>query len=499
MPRLTAGIVAMSSALAAGTLGLTTAAPLAQAAVAWALFAAAMALYLFVQRVGAAGLCAWPLAAVYLGYLFYAGSFAWHPVLIIGLVVLGVLLGALLPTHSLILVAPALGTVLLAVAWPADPGFSRVVVLFVIALLWQAVGLRVLFPPRHLWSMNRTELRARRREQWRRAVIWGAGALLAGLVVFALLVPRVSGPGPRTAKRWARLQGTGALGRPGIIASPASAFYLSGRAWPIALVSEQPRLLDRLTVLVRGRGIGRDIDSLRTIKDADEIAAMRRAGAITSQAFADVAPLIRRGVKEAELENAILRSFAAHGATGLAFPCIVASGANATQPHYQANLADLTDGLVVIDIGCSVDYYASDQTRTFPVRGRWTPAERRLLAAVLEAKEKARSALRPGVRHSELDRIAKEVVTKGGFEKYWLHSLGHHVGLDVHDPGADLLQAGMVVTIEPGLYIPAGAPIERAYWNLGVRVEDTYLVTAAGSEALTSFSEAPELTLAPGR
>ena len=108
---------------------------------------------------------------------------------------------------------------------------------------------------------------------------------------------------------------------------------------------------------------------MRAVKSEAELEAMRRAAAITSQAFADIEPLIRPGVNEAEIEAQILRTYAENGATGVAFKSIVGSGSNAIIPHYEKNDAEMTEGLVVIDIGCEIDHYASDMTRTFPVKG----------------------------------------------------------------------------------------------------------------------------------
>ena len=216
---------------------------------------------------------------------------------------------------------------------------------------------------------------------------------------------------------------------------------------------------------------------------------MRRAATITASAFRAVAPLIRPGANERELEAAILAAYRDGGATGVAFKSIVGSGANAVLPHYQENDDELQRGLVVIDIGCSVDGYASDLTRTFPVSDEWSAEQRRLLDAVLAAKEEARAALRPGASMRALSRRAHETIKEAGFGPFFIHGLGHHVGVEVHDAHVDELAAGMTVTIEPGIYIPAGSEIDRGYWDLGIRVEDTYLVTDAGGVPLAELPE----------
>ncbi|MDL1879130.1 M24 family metallopeptidase, partial [Cytophagia bacterium CHB2] len=208
---------------------------------------------------------------------------------------------------------------------------------------------------------------------------------------------------------------------------------------------------------------------------------------ITSRAFEHIAPLIKPGCNENEIAQEILNMFRENGATGLAFPLIVGSGANATRPHYSANNAVMNKGLVVIDIGCSVENYASDMTRTFAVNGRLSAAERELMDIVIAAGDSARAHLKPGATMRDLHERAARVIAAAGFGPYFTHMLGHHVGLEVHDPQINTLAAGMVITIEPGIYIPAGAAVDSVYWNLGVRIEDTYIVTENGFEQITHF------------
>jgi Xaa-Pro dipeptidase len=147
----------------------------------------------------------------------------------------------------------------------------------------------------------------------------------------------------------------------------------------------------------------------------------------------------------------------------------------------------MTEGLVVIDIGCSVDGYASDMTRTFPVAGAATVQQQEIIDVVNAAGDAARAALRAGVTMRELDRAARTVIEDAGFGPFFLHGLGHHVGLDVHDPHVSTLEPDMVITIEPGIYISSGADIDPAYWDLGARIEDSYIVTEDGYEEITSY------------
>ena len=158
-------------------------------------------------------------------------------------------------------------------------------------------------------------------------------------------------------------------------------------------------------------------------------------------------------------------------------------------PHYSKNNATLKDGFIVIDMGCMVDGYSMDMTRTFPVNGVYSPAQRRLMDIVLEAKKKSVAALKPGVTMKDMDKIARDLIKKAGFGPYFTHSLGHHVGINVHDAESNILKEGMVVTIEPGIYVPEGSSVDRSYWNLGLRMEDTYLITKNGSEPLTGVTD----------
>ena len=191
---------------------------------------------------------------------------------------------------------------------------------------------------------------------------------------------------------------------PGLLVSKENAFYLFGRPFPVVLVGPRGPVLNRLLLPLLGRSPGREVEEMRTVKDASEVEKMRRAAAITSKAFEDVAPLIKPGANEADLERAILASFERNGANGIAFRCVVGSGKNATLPHYMDNNAELEDGLVVIDIGCSVDGYASDMTRTFPVSGKLTDAQRQLVETVVAAGDAARAMLKPGAKQSGAGR-----------------------------------------------------------------------------------------------
>jgi len=484
-PRLVVGSLALLVGVAVGMTALARIAyPLALLA-ALAVLACGLVVHAVTPRLAVGLAACWPFAAVYLAHVFMGGGISRSTAVVIALMTIGTALGVMFPQPMTGVVGVALGTVLLAFAWPGAVGFWPLLVLFLAGCFWQLLLPRVVRPP--LLGSRPEPDRARVRAALV-AARRGALAVIAGGVLAVLLAPLASSGDPTHATRLEALR-TATSGRPALLLSPGSSFYLCGTAHPVALASPRGGLAGRLAVLLYGRSCSRELARMRAVKSPEELATMRRAAEITASAFRAVAPLIRPGASERDLERAILAAFEAGGATGVAFKSIVGSGANAVLPHYQRNNAPLRDGLVVIDIGCSVDGYASDITRTFPVAGTWTAEQRRLLDVVLAAKEEARAALVPGASLRALNRQAHATIDAAGFGPYFTHGLGHHVGVDVHDAPADLLAEGMVVTIEPGIYIPSGSDLDRRYWNLGVRVEDTCLVTPSGGVPLADLPE----------
>ena len=484
-PRLAVGSFFLLVGLAVAWPALAATSYLLLVVAATAVLATGLALHAVAPRVTMAVAVCWPLPAVYVAHVALGGGFTQSQAALLALAVVGAAIGAVAPQAAAGMLGAALGTVMLAVAWSGLPRFWLWFVLFVAGTVWQLALPIVVRPP----------LVPPRPDPWRvrvrHALAAGAGggvALLAVLLLVVLVAPRPEPVGAARAARLAALR-TATAARPAIVVTAAAGFYLFGRAFPVTLFADSDSLADRLAVLASGRSCSRELARLRTVKDAEELAAMRRAAAITASAFRAVAPLIRPGANERDLEAAILAAFQAGGATGLAFKSVVGSGPHAVLPHYQRNNAELRSGLVVVDIGCSVDGYASDITRTFPVSGEWSKEQRQLLDAVLAAKTEARAALKPGASLRALNRQAHESIDRAGFGKYFIHGLSHHVGIDVHDAHADTLAEGMVVTIEPGIYIPAGSPVDRAYWDLGIRVEDTYLVTKDGGVPLAELPE----------
>ena len=229
------------------------------------------------------------------------------------------------------------------------------------------------------------------------------------------------------------------------------------------------------------------VNELRAVKDAGEIALIRKAVDGTVEAHKAAMRAAKPGMTENELAAVIEYEFKRRGAEGPAFSSIVGSGLNSTVLHYAANSGTMKDGdVVVLDVGGEVSMYASDVTRTLPVNGRFTPRQREIYEIVLGAQQAAVNAFQSGVStigrttENSLYRVAYDYIDSHGKDKagnslgrYFIHGLSHHVGLEVHDPTAPVLAPGMVFTIEPGIYIPEE--------NLGVRIEDTYLVRADGT------------------
>ena len=277
------------------------------------------------------------------------------------------------------------------------------------------------------------------------------------------------------------------------------------------------------------------LDEMRLIKDAHEIDILRKAGAISAaahvRAMQTSARLLRDdsvagGVREYHLEAELLHAFRWAGSQGVAYNSIVAAGSNACILHYRAGDAELKIGdLCLIDAGCELGGYASDITRTFPANGVFSPAQRQLYEIVLAAQQAAIDATRPGNRFSDPHDAATRVLIQGmldvglldksvpgnsdidavlesgSYKQFYMHRTGHWMGMDVHDcgsytePGAALdidskkpsriLQPGMVLTIEPGIYVRPAPGVPEAFWNIGIRIEDDALVTTEGCELLT--------------
>ena len=283
------------------------------------------------------------------------------------------------------------------------------------------------------------------------------------------------------------------------------------------------------------------LDEMRLVKDAHEIALMREAGAISARAHIRAMQRSARmlaadeDVREFHLEAELLHEFRQCGAEAPAYGSIVAAGSNACVLHYRADCAPVKSGdLVLIDAACELHGYASDITRTFPANGKFTGPQRALYDVVLASQEAAIAATRPGARFTDphdaavsvlsqglldlkiLDRTqyssAADVVASRAYFPFYMHRTGHWIGMDVHDCGSyvepseagqtserrdalsgevmidrpsRILQPGMALTIEPGLYIRAAPGVPEAFHHLGIRIEDDAVVTGSGCELLT--------------
>jgi Xaa-Pro aminopeptidase len=278
----------------------------------------------------------------------------------------------------------------------------------------------------------------------------------------------------------------------------------------------------------------------RLRKGSEELALMRRAAHISAGAHARAMRFCGEhfratpngSVREYQIEAELLHEFRRHGAQSPAYPSIVAAGANACILHYAAGSTELRAGeLCLIDAGCELDGYASDITRTFPADGRFTPAQRELYEIVLAAQEAAAAATRPGARQRDAHHAAVRVLAQGmldvglldrkvvgdvdaviesaAYRQFYMHGTGHWLGRDVHDVGEYLslaeealaqadglgkqivmppsrkLEPGMVVTLEPGLYVRQAEGVPERYWNIGIRIEDDAVVTEAGCELIS--------------
>ena len=258
------------------------------------------------------------------------------------------------------------------------------------------------------------------------------------------------------------------------------------------------------------------IDEMRLIKDAHELDLMRRAAAISCGAHRRAMCFTRPGHYEFEVEAELLHEFCRHGARQPAYTSIVAGGANACTLHYIGNNARLNDGdLLLIDAGCEFASYASDITRTFPVNGKFSAAQKDVYEIVLAAQTAAIAAARPGnpwdAPHEAAVRVLAQgfidlklcqgsleaVLESGSYKQFYMHRTGHWLGMDVHDVGEYKLgdawrplTPGMTLTVEPGCYIRPADNVPRELWNIGIRIEDDVLITAKGCEVLTQ--EAPK-------
>ncbi len=262
------------------------------------------------------------------------------------------------------------------------------------------------------------------------------------------------------------------------------------------------------------KNLAKIIERMRLVKSSAEIKLIKKAIKITTEAHKRAMKFKKQGKYEYELQAEIEHSFKSKGAYSDAYTSIVASGNNANTLHYIENNKKLKkDELILIDAGCEYDYYASDVTRTIPVSKKFTKVQKKVYNMVLDTQEKVLKAIRPGVKRTKLQNIAAKNITrslvklgilKGSikklmkneeYKKYYPHGIGHWMGIDVHDqcPYKDKnnkeikLDEGMVITIEPGIYLDAyDKKVPKKYRGIGIRIEDDILVTRCSYKNLSS-------------
>ena len=265
------------------------------------------------------------------------------------------------------------------------------------------------------------------------------------------------------------------------------------------------------------------IHEMRLFKDAHEIDIMRRAAAISARAHIRAMKICRPGMREYQLEAELLHEFRNSGSQSVAYNSIVASGANSCILHYRAGSTELRSGeLCLIDAGCELDGYASDITRTFPVNGKFTGPQRALYEITLAAQEAAIAMTKIGNTFMQPHEAALKVLTQGlldekllklselgslenaieagAYRRFYMHRTSHWLGMDVHDVGSyreaikgkeaeekpwRVLKNGMVITIEPGIYVRPADDVDQAFWNIGIRIEDDAVLNDSGCELIS--------------
>lgn len=229
---------------------------------------------------------------------------------------------------------------------------------------------------------------------------------------------------------------------------------------------------------------------LRGVKQPEEIVLMKKTVGISSLAHAEAMRAVKPQMGEQELEGIMLYVHKHYGAEDEGYPPIVGAGANGCILHYEENSAtEVKNQLVLMDVGAEYHGYSADVTRTFPANGKFTEEQKAIYQIVYDAQEEVFKLCKDGIKYGDLETKTREVLSSRlialgiikdakDVGKYYPHGVSHHLGLDVHDKGqyGGALKAGMVITVEPGIYIPAGSPCDKKWWNIGVRIEDDVLI-----------------------
>ncbi|HYF97394.1 MAG TPA: aminopeptidase P N-terminal domain-containing protein, partial [Coxiellaceae bacterium] len=279
------------------------------------------------------------------------------------------------------------------------------------------------------------------------------------------------------------------------------------------LINLKKQVRSGIDIPVEIHDLSKIVHEMRLIKDEDEIALLRKAANISAKAHTIAMQACKPGMKEYELQSLLEYELSRAGCDAVAYPSIVATGENACVLHYTANKDELKSGdLLLVDAGGEYRNYAADITRTYPVNGKFNAEQKAIYEAVLTVQEKVIASIRPGVKRDVMQELSELETTKAlielgllqgeldallkarAFNVFYMHRIGHWLGLDVHDVGNYKvdhewreLAVGMVLTVEPGIYIPPGTPkIDKRWWGIGVRIEDDILVTAEGCEVLSA-------------
>jgi Xaa-Pro aminopeptidase len=259
-----------------------------------------------------------------------------------------------------------------------------------------------------------------------------------------------------------------------------------------SLVSMKKPLASRSTIQI--------LSSLRGVKQPEEIVLMRKASQISSLGHREVMKAIHPGMKEYQAQAIMEYHFKASGSEYPGYPSIVGASENSCVLHYTTNLKQVNAGDLLLS-DCAAEYhgYTADVTRTIPANGRFSPEQKLIYDLVLKAQDAGIQMCKTGIPHDRVDAAAREVIYTGLVDlkivankqearQYFPHGTSHHVGLDVHDLGPRTLAPGVIVTVEPGIYIPAGSKCDKKWWNIGVRIEDDILITETGNENLSAGS-----------
>ena len=278
-----------------------------------------------------------------------------------------------------------------------------------------------------------------------------------------------------------------------------------------SFIPKLKKLLPDLETIIKP--LDYEVSKMRTIKSADELKIIEEACRISSLAHIRAMKSVKPGMYEYQLEAEYVHEFMSHGARACAYPSIVGGGKNACVLHYNENKNVLNDGdLVLVDAGCEFNNYASDITRTFPVNGKFNKEQREIYEIVLEASKKSIETVISGSNPLKAHETSVEIISQGLLDlglldgdlneiiesnryfDFYMHRVGHYMGLDVHDVGGKDMNGewlnyapGMITTIEPGIYINENLDVPEKYKNIGIRIEDNVVVTETGFKVLTDL------------